>query len=357
MRNLFWSPAIGFRGLVPRNAVDAGGPGGPTGDVSSDAGQGAGGDADASSSDAQGQGQVPDSQASAADADPFEDSDDPDDATAHEELRQRDPQTAKRLRKLANRDRVSTPVMQALRAHGIDPRDRKAVGAFLSKAFAPPPAIAPAPPAAPAAPAQQKWTPLRTDEPFDDAPYAAWDQTDASNKALIGSARTAHATAMRTNALANGFMALVDENKALVARIDALEHGHRAKERDAVTTTWRTEVEAGVRAFKDPEAALAFKDAVAGAVLRERNAGRVPDAKGITQAVLKRLQRTGTITPADAARATAAQQGIADRNRSMPTRAALAPGGAPGSPTLDRSEERVRDVSRRNVGRHYVGVR
>lgn len=364
MTNWFWSLAVGTRGRVLRNAPDAGGPGGPTdGGVSSDAGPSApdaGGDPPP---DAQAAGRVPDA-GDDGDDESLDDDDAGFDPQYHEELKQRDPKAAKKYRNAINRSKAAQPILQTLRTAGIDPRDPRAVAEFIRNGLTPrQPAIAPAPPpAAPAAktePERPKWTPLPVDERFDEAPFRDWDLTVPGNKALYEHTKAAHTTRMQTHALANGFATLCDEIERVTKRLDAYEQGGKAKERQAVNQTWREAVDAGAATLKDPDLQDTFRDAVAGAVMREKRAGRTPDAKAITQAVLKRLTRTGQMTGAEAAKVAHAQ-GIADRNRTAPSRAALAPGGPPGSPTIDRSSERVSDVSRRLArqhGRSFVGIR
>lgn len=361
MRNLMESSAMGWRGLVLRNALDAGGAGGPSGGATIDAGPAPSGDGGVSTVGDDGQGQVPGGQSAAdTEPDPF-DSDVDDDAADHEALERRDPRLSKKLRKLANRDRVATPVMQALRAHGIDPRDRKAVATFLARAVAPPPpANAPAPPpaaAAPKEPDRPKWTPLPTDEKFDASAFSGWDANDPSNKALIGHMERGHRTAMQTNALANAYATVVDEVIELRNQVKELIEGGKSKDRAATSATWASAVKEGADQIRDPEIADRFRDAVMGAAMREKRAGRNPDAKAIVAMVLKGFQKAGQVTPREAARVTAAAQGIADRNRTAPSRAALAPNGPAGTPSRDRSQERVGDVSRRLVGRHYYSAR
>jgi hypothetical protein len=360
MQNWFWSLAVGMRASVLRNAPDAGGLGGPIdGGVTTDAGPSADAASDAPSSDATDQGRVPD-----ADADGDDEPDDDDagfDQAYHDELKNRDPKAAKKYRNAINRSKAAAPLLQTLRTLGINPKDNKAVAEFLRNGVTPKPAIAPAPAPAPqptkaAEPEKPKWKPLRHDEPFDETPYREWDLTSPANKTVYDSHKRIHEHEQRQNMLVNGFMAMADENEALKARLDALEGGIKSEKSEAKVSQWRGYVAEATSKIKDPELADSLKHAIAGEAGWEKRNGREPNIKAITDKHLKRLLRTGQITSREAASATAAAQGIADRNRSAPTRAAIAPGGAPASPSLDRSRDTLRTIHKRMIP-GYIGAR
>lgn len=353
MQNTFWSLAVGGWASVLRHAPDAGGPGGPTADggASPDAGLSAGGDEATADPDATMQGRAPESE---SDGDDEGDEDSDFDQEYHDTLKQRDPKAAKKYRNAMNRSRAAAPLLQTLRTLGINPKDSTAVAAFLRNGVTPKPAIAPAPPPQAARGEDKpKWQPLRVDEPFDESFAQGWDRNEPGNKWLIEHAKGVHEDRMRTRMVVNGFMTMADELEAVKAELRSFKESGRATERQQTTQAWRAEVDSAVKGIKDTEVRGAFMDAVYGAAMREQQAGRKPDPKAIVSTVLKRFQRAGSITPADAARTTAAAQAIAERNRTSPRPASLAPNGAPGSPQSGRAQERVRDVSRRLVGNRY----
>ncbi len=357
MQNWFWSLAVGTRASVLRNAPDAGGPGGPTdGGVTTDAGPSAGDGGDSVSETTE-QGRVPEP---GADDDSFDDDDAGFDQRYHDELKSRDPKAAKKYRNAINRSKAAAPLLTTLRQLGIDPKDQRAVSEFIRNGVTPKPANASAPPpqAQPARtePEKPKWTPLRHDEPFDETPYRDWDLSIPANRTLYDGFKRTHEQGMRQNMIVNGFMALSDELEKVTKRLEAFEQGTQREKTEAKVSQWRGVIAEATSKIKDPELADSLKHAIAGEAGWEKRNGREPNIKAITEKHLKRLLRTGQITSREAASATAAAQGIADRNRTAPTRAALAPGGAPASPTRDRSNERIGDISRRLVGKNYVGM-
>lgn len=356
MQNWFWSLAVGVRGRVLRNVPDAGGPGGPSGSAGVDAGQSAGdGDGDPNP-DAAAAGSGPQAHADEGDDDSLDDDDAGFDQAYHDELKSRDPKAAKKYRNAINRSKAAAPLLTTLRQLGIDPKDRNAVAAFLRNGVTPKPANAPAPVAPQPKhdePAKKKWEPLRTDEPLDLSAYKDWNLDDPGTKALV---HGHHEVRMQNRMLVNAFMAQHEEVEALKAQIKGLIEGTTREKTEAKVKQWRSVVTDAAGKIKDPELADSFRHAVAGEARFERAQGREPDIQAIVAKHLKRLTRTGQITPGEAAKATAAAQTIAERNRTGPSRSAFAPSGAPASPTLDRSNERVNDVSRRLVGRSYVGL-
>jgi hypothetical protein len=361
MQNWFWSLAVGARASVLRDAPDAGGPGGPTdGGVVTDAGHSAGGDGGDSTADTADVGRVPQA-GDDGDDDSLDDDDAGFDQQYHDELKSRDPKAAKKYRNAINRSKAAAPLLTTLRQLGIDPKDRTAVAAFLRNGVTPKPANASAPPERAAAPARPeperpKWQPLRHDEPFDEAPYRDWDLSIPANKTLYDGFKRTHEHGMKQNMLVNGFMTMADEIEKLTKRLESFEQGTQREKTEAKVKQWTGIVSEAAGKIKDPDLADSFKHAVAGEAGREKRAGREPDFKAITEKHLKRLLRTGQITTGEAARATAAAQGMADRNRSAPTRAAIAPGGAPAAPTRDRSNERIGDISKRLVGKSWIGA-
>lgn len=351
-----WLAVSGW-GRVLRHAPDAGGPGGPSdGGGSPDAGLSAPGDGEVTADpDAPEPGREPQARDGGDDEDDADDSEF--DQEYHDTLKQRDPKAAKKYRNAMNRSRAAGPLLTAIRALGIDPKDSAAMSAFLRNGVTPKQtASAPAPvPAARTEPEKPKWTPLRHDEPFDETPFQGWDLNEPGNKWLHGQAKSNHETRMHTRLLANSVVTALDRIEQLEGQIKGYQTDTASERRQATSQAWRTEVDSASKGIKDTEVRGAFLDAVYGAAMREQQAGRTPDPKAIVATVLKRFQRAGTVTPADAARTTAAAQAIADRTRSLPRSASLAPNGAPGSPQRDRSQERIGDVSRRLVGKGYYG--
>lgn len=358
MKNWFWPLAVGTCGRVLHNAPDAGGPGGPTdgGAPAGDAGPSAsdaGGDSPSDTGDA---GLEPQTRVDGDDE--VDDEDAGFDQRYHDDLKARDPKAAKKYRNAINRSRDAAPLLQTLRTLGIDPKDRNAVAAFVRNGVTPKqPAIAPAAPqpAARTEPAKPKWVPLKTDEPFDDSPFRGWDLTEPSNKALHEHLRGAHETRMQNRMLANGFVAMAEKVDALEAQLKNFEDGGKREKTEAKVKQWSSVVSDAAGKITDKDTRETFRHAVAGEARFERSQGREPDIQAIVGKHLKRLQRKGDVSASDVARATAAAQGIADRNRSAPSRAALAPGGSPASPRVDRSSERIGDVARRLGVRSYGG--
>ncbi len=150
---------------------------------------------------------------------------------------------------------------------------------------------------------------------------------------------------------------LVEMVRSLSNDLAQLRGGFAGQQRAQEVGTWRTTMEAA--ASKVPEKIngiplrTLFKDAVVGAFHMAKQRGVRLDPQRVIAHYLKEFNLPSSTQTA--ARAAASQQRMAEQNQRRPGASAFV-GGSPSNANPDRSKERVSDVSRRLVGRHYVHV-
>ncbi len=146
--------------------------------------------------------------------------------------------------------------------------------------------------------------------------------------------------------------------RSLSNDVAQLRNGFTGDQRSREVSTWRTSMDAA--AAKVPEkingipVRTLFRDAIVGAFHMARQRGVRLNPQQVIAHYLKEFNLPSSTQTA--ARAAASQQRMAENNQRRPGTPAFM-GGTPSNANPDRSKERVSDVSRRLVGKHYVHVR
>lgn len=354
-----WLFAGGARPVLMREVPDAGGSGGTAPEGA------AGGDAGGNAGDASGDVQDESLQAAAGEHAGQSDEDDEFDDTDPNEFEdlKRHPQGSrilKRNEKLNRFAKHARPLVQALRAMGIDPKkDPDALARLIhnSRAYEE------------SQRATRETTRERRDQPPprqtradlpEDTPFAfdesalPWDRNDPGAKALIDVIRTraeeAHHLRLDMNRIVNAFRAFVEKDFA------PLRDGYHRERSAQAGQRGKAVVDQAVGKIADPELQEEFRYAVYGRLEAAKAQGRRLSVDEAVDTVLKRFTKTGAMSTKEAARVAAGQQQIAERNRTLPRPQSMV-GGRAASPAADRSDETIWDVNKRLFGRSYSGGR
>jgi hypothetical protein len=166
-----------------------------------------------------------------------------------------------------------------------------------------------------------------------------FDPNDPGGRYLIEHAERAH----------NQHYALVSVMQQMAREITSLREERQGEQRTREVSSWRGEMDTASKNIPEkwnglPLRAM-FQDAIIGAFHQARINGTRLNAKAVIQHYLKEYKPTATNKAAVSA---AAQQRMAENNRALPGRQAYA-GGTPAE-ARNRSQERVKDVSRRLLG-------
>jgi hypothetical protein len=273
-------------------------------------------------------------------APPVADGDDDEDGLTDEELAdlRNDPRVKRvlnRNRKLSRRLAEARPTLEQMRAYGVkDLREivRKAEdfdrvqpllrqqrsGGETSRAAQPP----------------QEYQP----PPFD-RNSVPFDTNDAGGRWIVDYAEQQHNTVQKVI----GVMHL------MARELHTLREGHQGELRSREVTNWRGEIDKASKLLPEkvngiPVRTL-FADAVIGAFHQARVTNRRIDPAAVITHYLKEFSAQ---KKNPAALTAAAQQRIAENNRTLPGRQAFA-GGTPAE-ARNRKEERVKDVTKRLLG-------
>lgn len=172
----------------------------------------------------------------------------------------------------------------------------------------------------------------RSSIPFDTAdPAGAW---------MVNYAEQQH----------NAFHQVVGVVHQMAREINRLSEGHQGEQRSREVNSWRGEMQTASKQIPErwngiPLRQL-FEDAIIGAFHQARVTGQRINPKAVIQHYLKEYKPENKNAAAVSA---AARQRMAENNRALPGRTAFA-GGSP-TQARDRSQERVKDVTKRLLGR------
>jgi hypothetical protein len=175
--------------------------------------------------------------------------------------------------------------------------------------------------------------------PSFDRSSVPFDENDPGGRFMIDFAERQH----------NAYHNLVGVVHQMAREINTLREGHQGEQRTKEVTTWRTELETASRQLPEKVNGIPlrtlFQDAVIGAFHQAKVTGRRVNPQQVIAHYLKEFKGQKTNPAAATA---AAQQRMAENNRALPGRQAFA-GGTPAE-ARNRSQERVKDVSRRLLG-------
>lgn len=215
-------------------------------------------------------------------------------------------------------DNIEDVVTRARRFDEVQPLLRRATNGETSRA-APPP---------------QEYQP----PPFDKN-AVPFDPNDPGGRWLIEREEQHH----------NRFHTLVGVVHQMARELHALREGHQGEQRSREVTNWRGEIDKASKLLPEKvngiPIRLMFSDAVIGAFHQAKVTGRRINPDAVIQHYLKEFSAQ---KKNPAALSAAAQQRIAENNRTLPGRQAFA-GGTPAE-SRDRKNERVKDVTKRLLG-------
>lgn len=147
----------------------------------------------------------------------------------------------------------------------------------------------------------------------------------------------------------NRFHTLVGVVHQMARELHSLREGHQGEQRTREVTNWRGEIDKASKLLPEKVNGIPlrtlFSDAVIGAFHQARVTGRRINPDQVIQHYLKEFSAQ---KKNPAALTAAAQQRIAENNRTLPGRQAYA-GGTPAE-ARNRKDERVKDVTKRLLG-------
>jgi hypothetical protein len=225
---------------------------------------------------------------------------------------------AREIRAFNIGDNLDDVVTRARRFDEVQPLLRRATSGEPSRAAQPP----------------QEYQP----PPFDKS-AVPFDPNDPGGRWLIEREEQHH----------NRFHTLVGVVHQMARELHSLREGHQGEQRTREVTSWRGEIDKASKLLPEKvngiPIRLMFSDAVIGAFHQAKVSGRRIDPAAVITHYLKEFSAQ---KKNPAALTAAAQQRIAENNRTLPGRQAFA-GGTPAE-ARNRKDERVKDVTKRLLG-------